>query len=88
MDGGTFSEVQGTALQGHTVCRVSHFATQSVDFKDEVTFARSANRGVTGQICHSVKIYGKEDGIHTHTSASERGFNARVSCTDNSNLTH
>jgi hypothetical protein len=52
--GGTFAEVEHPILEHNLVGGLAHFTAESVYFKNELTFARAAYRGVAGHIADSI----------------------------------
>jgi hypothetical protein len=53
--GWTFSCVQNTELDTSLVDCLRHFATECIDFSHQVTFANTANSGITGHLPNVIR---------------------------------
>ena len=47
-DGRTTTEIENFCLKGGCICVLTHLATESVNFIDEMTFCETADRWIAG----------------------------------------
>ena len=87
MDRGTLAPVQHPVLDAAMVRSQTHLAAQGIQFPDQMALAGAADGRITGHIAHGIQIDGKEDGVHTKPGGRQGGFDARMACADDGNIT-
>jgi hypothetical protein len=72
----TLSFVKHTQLQTGFVGNNTHLTTQSVNFPNQMTFARSAYRRIAGKKSNIVKTHACKQSLMTFSGAGKRRFAA------------
>ena len=83
LDGGSAGGVESFFLEGSQVGIEAHFATEGVEFKDQMAFGKSADGRVAGHAGDGGGESGNKQGGHAHAGSDERSFGAGVSAADN-----
>lgn len=85
-DGGTTASIEDFGLKSRSVGIATHFATQSIQFIDEMAFGKAANGRVAGHSSDSIATRGNEERLHAHTGGSEGAFSASVTSANDNKL--
>jgi hypothetical protein len=73
------AEVEGTGLERYKVRRMTHFAAQGVDLKNQMPLAASADGRVARKIGKRIEVKGEKNGVKSHSCRGERRLDTRVS---------
>jgi hypothetical protein len=84
--GRTFAEVEHTILEHYLIRGSAHFAAESIYFKNELTFARTADGRVAGHIADSIVGDSKKDRAAAHSRGCKSGFDACMARADNGDV--
>ena len=77
-NGGAFSSVQSAELDPCFVDRPSHLAAERIDLFDQVAFAYTADRWVTGHLSDMIEIQRQHESLASHASCSETCLDTSV----------
>ena len=86
MHGRTFSGIEHAHLNQRIIGGETHFSAERIELTNEMSLARSADRGVAGHHADAVKIQRQQQGIQPHTRSGERRLYAGVACADHDNV--
>ena len=81
-DGGAFAAVEHPELNAASIRYPAHQAVQGVDFADQMTFAKTANRRIAGHGADGRKTMGHQRRLRAHAGSSARGFAASMAAAD------
>ena len=82
----SLSSIEHPALQKGGIRRLAHLSAQRVDLPHQMSLGSSSDGRVAGHISDCIEGHGKDCCLCTQASRSKRCLDARVSCTDDSNL--
>ena len=86
LNGGATARIESLGLERRSIGIASHFSSEGIEFVDEMTLGKSANRRIARHATDSVDAGGDEKCTTAHSRSSKCRFRTGMSAADNDDV--